>query len=127
MSDLLFKEECYRVIGACIEVYKDKGCGFLENVYQECLEIEFEFQGIQMVSQQPLNLSYRGRTLKQTYIPDFVCFGSIILEIKATKSLADEHRAQLMNYLKATGKTLGILANFGHFQKLEWERIVLSK
>src|SRR5438552_18497523 len=100
---LLFEEETYKVLGACFDVYKEKGCGFLEAVYQECLEMEFELQGILFVPQSELILNYKGRPLKQKYKPDFVVFDKIILEIKAVSQLADEHRAQLHNYLKATG------------------------
>jgi GxxExxY protein len=122
--EVIYKEESYRIMGACFEVYKEKGCGFLEAVYQECLQIEFELQGIPFVPQADLWLSYKGRRLTQKYQPDFICFDKIILEIKAVKQLADEHRAQLHNYLKATGYKLGLLVNFGHFPQLEWERIV---
>jgi GxxExxY protein len=122
--DIVYKEESYRIMGACFEVYKEKGCGFLEAVYQECLEIEFGLQGIPFVPQAELRLSYKGRPLKQRYQPDFICFEKIILEIKALSQVADEHRAQVHNYLKATGYTLGLLVNFGHYPKLQYERIV---
>lgn len=121
---LVYEEESYKILGACFEVYKDKGCGFLEAVYQECLEIELELQGIPFVPQRELSLTYKGRTLKQKYQPDFIVFDKIIVELKAVSALTDEHRAQLHNYLKATGYKLGLLANFGHFPKLEHERIV---
>jgi len=121
---LLFEEETYQVLGACFEVYKDKGCGFLEAVYQECLEIEFELRSIPFQPQAELMLTYKGRPLKQRYIPDFICFGKIIVEIKAVSQLADEHRAQLHNYLRATGQRVGLLVNFGHCPKVEYERIV---
>jgi hypothetical protein len=101
-SDLIFKEECYAIIGACFEVYKDKGCGFYEPVYQECLGIEFE----------------------HCQIPDFVCYDKIIVELKAISEVTDEHRAQVLNYLKAARFELGLLVNFGHYPKLQYERIV---
>jgi GxxExxY protein len=72
-----------------------------------------------------LALSYKGRPLRQSYTPDFICFGKVIVEIKAVAALADEHRAQVHNYLRATGHRLGILVNFGHFPKVEYERIAL--
>ncbi|MEN9662813.1 MAG: hypothetical protein RL324_1762 [Verrucomicrobiota bacterium] len=125
MSELIYADECYRIVGACFEVYKDKGCGFLEGVFQECMELELELQGIPFVAQAPLALSYKGRPLKQKYVADLVCFDKIILEIKAVDHLADEHRAQVLNYLHATGCKLGLLVNFGHYPKVEWERIVL--
>jgi len=120
-----FKEESYRIMGACFEVYKEKGCGFLEAVYQECLALEFKRQGIVHDEQPRLHLEYKGEKLSQDYVPDFICFGEIIVEIKAAKQLTDEHRAQAINYLKATGKRLVLLVNFGHHPKLEYERIVL--
>jgi GxxExxY protein len=122
--ELVYNEEAYAVIGACFEVYNDKGSGFLEAVYQECLELELQMRGIPFQPQAELALGYKGRPLKQRYFPDFLCFGKIILEIKAVSDLADEHRAQLHNYLKATGCRLGLLVNFGHPGKLQYERIV---
>lgn len=122
--NLVFKDECYAIMGACFEVYKEKGCGFLESVYQECLQLEFGFQGIPANSQSLLSLFYKDHELIQKYIPDFICYDKIIVEIKAVRKLADEHRAQVHNYLKATGYKLGILANFGNYPQLEWERIV---
>ena len=123
---LIFKDGSYAIMGGCFAVYKDKGCGFLESVYQECLEIEFEHLKIPAEAKRPLSLTYRGRTLRQTYEPDFICFGKIILEIKAVSALIDEHRAQVLNYLNATGYELGLLVNFGHFPKLEYERMANS-
>ena len=122
--EIVYKEESYRIVGACFEVYKEMGGGFLETVYQECLEIELLAQQIPFKSQAELFLNYKGRPLKQRYIPDFICFDKIILEIKAVSELADLHRAQIQNYLRATGYKLGLLVNFGHYPKLEHERIV---
>jgi GxxExxY protein len=125
MSELIFKEESYEIMGACFNVYKTMGCGFLESVYQECLEIEFEYQGIPFSSQKELKLAYRKIVLKQTYKPDFISFDRIIIEIKATSKLIKEHEAQVINYLNATEFKLGILVNFGHYPKLEYKRFVL--
>ena len=125
MTEIIHREESYRIMGACFEVYKEKGCGFLEAVYQECLELELAEQAIPFRAQHKLQLSYKGRPLKQTYEPDFVCHDKIILEIKAVSVLTDEHRAQVQNYLRATGHRLGLLVNFGHYPKVESERIVL--
>lgn len=122
--DIVYKNESYLVIGACFEVYKEKGCGFLESVYQECLEIELGIQKIPFVPQKRLKIEYKGIPLKSRYVPDFVCFDKIILEIKAVTALAGEHKAQVHNYLKATGHKLGLLVNFGHYPKLEYQRIV---
>lgn len=124
MLPLVHERETHALLGACFEVYKEKGCGFLEAVFQECLELELSDRGIPHEAQPPLLLSYKGRMLRQTYQPDFVCFGSVILEIKAVAALADEHRAQVHNYLKASGLRVGLLVNFGHFPLIEHERIV---
>ena len=127
MSEIIYKKESYAIIGACFEVYNDKGCGFLEPVYQECLGIEFEYQRIPAIAKPSFTLSYRGRLLLQTYQPDYVCFEKIILELKAVSQLTDEHRAQLLNYLHATGFELGLLVNFGHYPKLKYERIAKTR
>lgn len=121
---LLFKDEVYAIQGAVFEVYKVLGCGFLEAVYQECLEIELASRGIPFVSQKDLMLSYKGQPLVQRYRPDLICFDSIIVELKAATELANEHRAQLLNYLKATGMRLGLLVNFGHHPKAQIERFI---
>ena len=126
-KELLCKDETYKIIGACFEVYKEKGCGFLEPVYQECLEIELDLQHIPFAAQQPLKLDYKTRPLKQTYEPDFICFDTIVVEIKAVSELTDEHRAQLLNYLNATKLQVGILVNFGHYPKLEYERMINTR
>lgn len=123
-SEIIHKQESYKIMGAAFEVYKEKGSGFLEAVYQECLSIEFEDQDIAAIEKSPLALHYKGRKLKQRYEPDFMCFANIVVEIKAVKRLTDEHRAQVINYLKATGKELGILINFGHYPKVQYERFV---
>lgn len=123
--EIVYKDESYKIIGACFEVYKEMGCGFLESVYQECLAMEFTLQGMVYTPQAELALSYKGQLLKQKYIPDFVLFDKIVLELKAVKELAPEHRAQVHNYLKATKFRLGLLVNFGHFPKVEYERIVV--
>ena len=124
MSEIIHKEESYRIIGACFEVYNEKGCGFTEPNYQECLEIELGMQNIPFQAQATLPLSYEGRALPQRFQPDFICFGNVIVEIKAVSALAGEHRSQVLNYLSATGYRLGLLVNFGAHGKLEWERIV---
>ena len=125
MTKLIHADETHALLGACFEVYKEKGCGFLEAVFQECLEIELTERKIPYRVQEPLMLRYKGRALKQTYRPDFLCYDKIILEIKAVSRLADEHRAQVHNYLKATGYRVGLLVNFGHHPLVEHERIVV--
>lgn len=123
--EILYKEEAYSIQGACFEVYKMLGCGFLEAVYQEALAKEFSLCQIPFAEQQELNIKYKGITLKQTYKPDYICYGKIIVEIKAVSELAKEHEAQLINYLKITGIRLGLLVNFGHYPKVEIRRFAL--
>lgn len=127
MTEIIYKEESYAIVGACFEVYNNKGCGFLEPVYQECLAIEFNFQNIPATPKPLLTLSYRDRVLTQTYQPDLVCYQKIIVELKAVSALCDEHRAQLLNYVNATGFEFGLLVNFGHYPKLEYERIAKTQ
>lgn len=124
MSTILYREESYVVRGACFEVYKEKGCGFTEPIYQECIEAELGMQGIPFDSQLQVPLHYKGRRLRHVFIPDLVCFGKIIVELKAVSHLMDVHRAQVINYLKATGMELGLLVNFGHSPKIEIERFL---
>jgi GxxExxY protein len=121
---IVFKKESFLIVGACFEVYNEKWNGFLEAVYQECLAIELESQGIPFIAKPRILLQYKGHELKQQYEPDYLCYEQVIIEIKAVKNLADEHRAQIINYLKATGKKLGLLVNFGHYPKLEYERFL---
>lgn len=125
MEKILYKNECYLIQGAVFEVYREMGCGFLEVVYQECLEKEFTYKRIPFYSQKEILLTYKGEKLEQRYKPDLICYDKIIVELKAVKELANEHKAQLFNYLKATGHKLGLLVNFGHYPKVQIERIIL--
>ena len=125
LESVLFRDESYAIQGAVFDVYREMGSGFLEAVYQECLALEFCRRKIPFTAQKDLPLVYKGERLQQIYRPDFVCFDKIIVEIKAAKALAPEHRAQLLNYLKATEFKLGLLVNFGHYPKVQMERLVL--
>lgn len=125
MVDLLFKDEVYAITGAMFEVYKTLGTGFLEPVYQESLAVEFAARGVPFEREKPLELFYKGARLEKKYVPDFVCFGQIILELKVLPKLTNIEVAQLINYLKITKMKLGILANFGALPRLEWKRYVL--
>jgi GxxExxY protein len=124
MSELICKDEVYAVVGAAIEVYNVMGSGFLEPVYQEVLEIELAARSIPFQSQVELVIRYKNRKLKQEYIPDFIAYGKVIVEIKALERLTPREEAQLLNYLKATGIEVGMLINFGSDRKLEWKRMV---
>lgn len=121
---IYYKNESFLITGAAMKVYNTLGSGFLEAVYQEALEIELKKRDIPFEPQKELTIYYDGKPLKKTYIPDFVCFGDIIVEIKAVSQLDDSHRSQVYNYLSATGCKLGLIFNFGHYNGLEWERIV---
>jgi GxxExxY protein len=109
-----------------MEVHKEKGFGFLEAVYQECMEMELAAQGIPAVPLQEVPIFYKGRKLKKTYIADFVAYGKIIVELKALDKLTSREEAQLLNYLKASGFEVGILINFGG-PSLEFKRIVRTE
>ena len=101
------------------------GAGFLEAVYQECLEHELSARGIPFKPQTEIQIFYKGVPLRQTYRADIVCYDKIMIELKAVKNLLPEHSAQLQNYLRATGMKLGLLVNFGHSPKVELVRIAM--
>ena len=123
-QDLLFKDECYKIVGACMEVHRTLGCGFLEPVYQEALAFEFQRQGIPSEREKEYEINYKSLVLSKTYKVDFLCYGNIIVELKALGQLSKEHMAQVLNYLKASHLKLGLLVNFGT-TSLNYERIVL--
>ena len=124
-GQLLFASEVFRIQGAIYEVNRTVGAGFLEAVYQECLALEFGSRESPFVAMPSLHLEYKGARLRQTYMPDFICFGSVIVELKAVRELGPEHRAQVINYLKATGMKVGLLVNFGCAPKARIERLAL--
>jgi len=122
---IFFKDECYLIQGAVFDVYREMGCGFLEAVYQECLERELLTRKVSFHAQPDVQLTYKGLPLKQSYKPDLICYKQIIVEIKAVKEIAPQHEAQILNYLKATGIRLGLLVNFGSYPKATVKRYVL--
>lgn len=107
-----------------MEVHNELGHGFLEAVYQEALEIILAEKGIPNIREKILDINFRGSLLKKRYIADFVCFNDIIVELKAADGLTDIDLAQVLNYLKATGKKIGLLVNFGA-QRLQYKRVIL--
>lgn len=123
-NDYPLKEECYQIIGACMNVHNGLGCGFLEPVYQEALSLELTEQGIHFLKEKVLDVYYKEYLLDKKYQADFLCYGEVIMELKATDSLHPEYIAQVLNYLKATGKKIGLLVNFGT-TKLQYKRIIL--
>lgn len=124
--DFPLKNETYSIIGAAMEVHKTLGCGFLEAVYQEALEIEFKNQQIPYNREVSLNICYKDEILKKHYLADFVCFDKIIIELKALVDLSTENEAQVLNYLKATRLHVGLLLNFGA-KSLQYRRIITEK
>jgi len=125
MTELLFKEEVFKIVGAAIEVHRELGSGFLEPVYQEALAIELASCLVPFEAQSPLQILYKGHRLKKEYVPDFVCYQQIIVELKALAKLSGTEEAQALNYLKATKLRVALLLNFGGHGKLEWKRLVL--
>ena len=123
-AEILYKEECYEIYGCIYEVNKKLGSGFLEAVYQEAFEIELKRKNVPFASQQELKILYDGIPLTKKYIADIVCYNKIVIEIKAVSKIINQHKAQLMNYLAATGFRLGLLINFNLFPKAEIIRIV---
>ena len=121
---LIYKDESYKIIGACIEVHNELGPGFLEPVYQEALEVELTNQKIPFQREAPLPIKYKDSVLNKSYIADFILYERIILELKALDALSTVHESQVLNYLKATGFKLGLLVNFGQ-PKLQYKRLVL--
>ena len=123
-EEILYKEECYEIYGCIYAVNKKLGTGFLEAVYQEALEIELRRKNIPFRSQQEIEILYDGIPLTNKYVADIVCYEKIIIELKAVSKITDQHKAQLMNYMAATGFKLGLLVNFNSYPKTEIIRIV---
>ena len=126
MADLIFKDESYKIIGCCFEVYNQLGPGFLEAVYQEALAMEFTEQGVPFVEFAEMTINYKGNQLRKKYYPDFLCYQNIIVEIKALENLCSDHQAQVLNYLKGTNSPLGLLVNFGA-ARLQHQRFANTK
>ena len=127
MQTEIYKDEGYKLMAAAFEVYNDRGYGLAEEIYQECLEIEFGLRGVPSKVKEELKCFYKGRGLKKRYIPDLFVFGSIVVELKAVTELAPEHESQLMNYMRISRQPVGYLINFGHKGTLEWKRFILSE
>lgn len=124
MTELILKDEVYAIIGAAIEVHRELGPGFLEAVYHEAFEIELASRKVPFESRRTLTIMYKGRPLRKEYEADLVCYGQIIVELKALDRLSGKEEAQILHYLKATGLRVGLLINFGSHGRLEWKRFV---
>lgn len=123
MTDILFKDESFKIIGACMKVHTELGPGFLEAVYQEALEKEFKKRDIPYQRQPKLSLFYDGEKLKKYYIADFFCYDSIVLELKVSQFISEGQLKQLQNSLKSSRHKLGLLINFGT-SSLTYKRII---
>jgi GxxExxY protein len=121
-ESLIFPQESYNIIGAAMKVHSFLGCGFTEKVYQDALEVEFKLRGIPFQREAEMHVIYKGVTLASSFVPDFVCYDKIIVELKAIKELEDVFRAQAINYAKIAGYQLALLINFGETQ-LAYERL----
>jgi GxxExxY protein len=123
-KDLIFKEEVFAIVGAAMEVHSELGTGFLEAVYHAALIVELIKRTIPFESEKPLEVYYKGQPLSVTYKADLICYGQIVVELKALDRLTSKEESQLLNYLKATGLRVGVLINFGSRGRLEWKRFV---
>lgn len=124
MSDLIYKEEAYRIIGICMEIHKALGLGLKEVNYKDAMEMEFKETGIPYEREKKFVVTYKEKVLKSPYIADFLVFDDIILEIKSASIIIDAHIAQAISYLSVSGKKLALVINFGE-RSLTWKRVVL--
>jgi len=127
MKPEIYKDEGYKLMGAAFEVYNERGYGLGEEIYHECMEIELDLRKIPVASKQELRAYYKGRELKKRYVPDLFVFGCLVVELKAVSTLAPEHEAQVINYLRLTRRPVGYLINFGNKDGLQWNRFILSE
>ena len=125
MENFIYKQETHDIIGAAMAVHRYFGCGFTEKVYQDALEQELLALEIPFVREQPVYVTYRDVQLKTHFIPDFVCYNKIIVELKAVREIDDVHRSQAINYAKVAGYKVALLINFGG-TSLEFERFTVS-
>ena len=123
MTNIIFKDESYKIIGICMEVHNNLGAGFLEIVYKDALEYEFRKDGIPFEREKEYMVNYKGIILPHKFFADFVVFDKIILEVKGVSGIADEFIAQALNYLKVSGNSLALIVNFGEL-KLNYKRVV---
>ena len=124
MSNLIDKDEVYKIVGACLDVYNTLGVGYLEAVYQEALALELGMRRIPFEQEKEIRIRYKGQMLLKKYYADLFCFDKVIVETKAVANLTPEHIAQTLNYLKATNVKVAVLVNFGNPQRLQWKRLV---
>ena len=123
MADIIYKEESYRIIGSCMKVHQVLGCGFLESVYQEALSKQFNEDGIPFEKEKLINVYFNDLKLNKYFKADFLCFGKIIVELKAIPFVQENNLFQIKNYLKSTNLKLGLLVNFGE-KSLTYKRVL---
>ena len=123
-NNVIFPQESYNIIGAAMKVHSALGCGFTEKVYQDALAVEFSISSIPFQREVELHVVYNDVELPTTFIPDFICYDKIIVELKAVRELDDMHRSQAYNYAKVSGYQLALLINFGE-PSLKYERLVV--
>ncbi|MCF7788338.1 MAG: GxxExxY protein [Prosthecobacter sp.] len=120
-----FQQEGFDLMAAVFAMHNEVGGGLAEEVYQESLEIELSLRGIPFIAKQELTIFYKGRELKRCYVPDLYVHDGMVVELKAVSHLLPEHEAQLFNYMRLTGKSVGYLINFAPLKRAEWRRFVL--
>ena len=123
-GELVLKQEVFDIVGAAMDVYNELGSGFLESNYQEAIELELTSRAIPLARQVPLRVRYKTQVLSKAFVADLICFGSVLIELKAISQTTKADEAQILNYLKATGLKVGLLINFGDPGRLEWHRFV---
>ena len=123
MSHIIYQDESFAIIGAAMEVHKQLGCGFVEKVYQDALEIELNLRNIPYKREKHLPIFYKWQQIKHDYFADFICYDKIVIECKATSEILDIHKIQTLNYMKINQYKLGIVLNFSQ-QSLEYKRII---
>ena len=124
MSDLLFKEESYRIVGVCMNIHRSLGMGLKEINYKDAMEIDFIEEGILYEREKRFTVKYKDRILRNPYMADFLVFDSIIIEVKSVSSIINTHLAQALSYLAVSGMKLALIINFGE-RSLTWKRVVL--
>ena len=125
MENFIYKQESHDIIGAAMAVHRYFGCGFTEKVYQDALEQELLYKNIPYVREKNIFATYHEVQLKTSFVPDFICYDKIVVELKAVKELDDIHRSQAINYAKVAGYQVALLINFGT-TSLEFERFAVS-
>jgi len=125
LKSIMFKQEGYELIGAAFEVYNELGFGLLEEIYQQAMELELASRNIPFDSKKEQKVYYKQKKLDKVYVPDLFVYNGIMAELKAVKEINDEHRAQLMNYMRITNTKVGYLINFGKPEQLDWERFII--